>query len=291
MIKQSVLTQEQENTKVVPAKAETTNTSLQVIPASQVATKPTTLKVGNLEFELRYSSRRRTIEVIVDRGGELVIAAPEDCPLEIIERIARQKSEWLYNKLEEKELLFQPGIAKEYVSGEGFFYLGRSYRLRVVNSIKPAKATVTSLAHRTFAAQTEIASEPDLVLRRGWFRLSRLALTKAENVFIEWYTRQGTNWISNRLENFTNRLEAVPLEVRVQDLGFRWASCSPQNGRLNFHWRCMLLPANIIDYIIVHELVHFHEPHHNNDFWRRVERAMPDYIPRKEWLARNGSGY
>ena len=75
--------------------------------------------------------------------------------------------------------------------------------------------------------------------------------------------------------------------VTAQDLGFRWGSCG-KGGRLNFHWQSVLLPPRIIDYIVVHELVHMREPHHTPEFWRAVERVMPDWEPRRRWLAERG---
>jgi predicted metal-dependent hydrolase len=73
--------------------------------------------------------------------------------------------------------------------------------------------------------------------------------------------------------------------VTVQDLGYRWGSCG-KGGRLYFHWRTILLPPRIVDYVVVHELVHLLEPHHTPEFWQRVERAMPDYA---EDVARSGA--
>lgn len=72
-----------------------------------------------------------------------------------------------------------------------------------------------------------------------------------------------------------------------QDLGYRWGSCG-KGGRLFFHFRTVLLPPPIIEYVVVHELVHLVEPHHNPAFWARVERAMPDFADRKQWLAEKG---
>ena len=57
---------------------------------------------------------------------------------------------------------------------------------------------------------------------------------------------------------------------------------------MNLHWATILLPPSIIDYILVHELVHLHERRHGPEFWRRVERILPDYQSRKRWLAENG---
>jgi len=64
-----------------------------------------------------------------------------------------------------------------------------------------------------------------------------------------------------------------------------------KGGRLYFHWQSILLPPSIVDYIVVHELVHLRESHHTPDFWRAVERAMPDWDPRRRWLAERGHGF
>ena len=57
---------------------------------------------------------------------------------------------------------------------------------------------------------------------------------------------------------------------------------------LYFHWKSILLPARIAEYVVVHEIAHLHEPHHTPAFWLRVERAMPDFGQRKAWLAEHG---
>ena len=75
--------------------------------------------------------------------------------------------------------------------------------------------------------------------------------------------------------------------MRVQDLGYRWGSCG-KGDWLYFHWKTILLPAHIAEYVVVHEMAHLHEPHHTPEFWRRVERAMPDFQRRKSWLATHG---
>jgi predicted metal-dependent hydrolase len=82
-------------------------------------------------------------------------------------------------------------------------------------------------------------------------------------------------------------MEVSPPSVRVQDLGYRWGSCG-KGGHLYFHWKTILLPARIAEYVVVHEMAHLHEPHHTPAFWIRVERAMPDFAQRKAWLAEHG---
>lgn len=228
-----------------------------------------TLEVDNLTFELRRSDRRQTVGITVDREGQLILTAPVDCPLVEIEKVARQKQFWIYTKLAEKELLFQPTRPKEFVSGAGFHYLGRSYRLRLTNGS---------------------ADHPPLRLHQGRFMLRRDALDQAQQYFIDWYIHHGQPWIERRVSLFSHRIGVEPASVEVRDLGYRWGSCGQEN-RLYFHWRAMCLPPRIIEYIVAHELVHLHEPHHNSAFWQRLERAMPDYKERKQWLAEHGGRY
>jgi predicted metal-dependent hydrolase len=229
----------------------------------------TTLNIDDLTFELRRSERRKTIGITVERDGELILTAPTDSSLPQIEQVARDKRFWIYTKLAEKELLFQPPPEREYVSGEGFYYLGRSYRLLL---IEPD------------------ASLPTLQLQQGRFRLQRSERARARQHFTAWYIARGQPWIERRVDLLAARFDVFPGKVQVRDLGFRWGSCG-KDGTLNFHWRAVLLPPRIIEYIVAHEIVHLHEPHHNENFWRRLERAMPDMAARKQWLAENGARF
>jgi len=225
------------------------------------------LVISDLNFELRRSEKRKTIGVTIERDGSLTLNAPQNCPLEIIERIASEKQAWIYARLAEKELLFCSPRPKEYVTGEGFNYLGRSYRLLLV--------------------QPATADDPPLSLSGGRFLLRRDAIARAEQHFINWYISNGLPWLQNRVRLLATRIEVQPGEIRVQDLGFRWGSCG-QNGRLNFHWRTMLLPPRLIEYVVAHELIHLREPLHNPGFWHRLSLVMPDYEVRKQYLAKSG---
>jgi hypothetical protein len=95
-------------------------------------------------------------------------------------------------------------------------------------------------------------------------------------------------WLETRVERYARRVDVVPGGVSVQELGYRWGSCG-KGGHLYFHWRSILLPPRIADYVVVHELVHLREPHHSPGFWRAVERVLPDFELRKQWLAEYGA--
>lgn len=228
---------------------------------------PSRLTVNDLVLQVQLSDQRKTLGLTVDRDGRLHVSAPSNTKPAVLEEFVREKLFWIYTKLAEKDALDQPTREKEFVTGEGFPYLGRSYRLKLVAE-----------------------QNAPLKLIQGRFRLLRSEAARGRDHFIRWYTDHAQPWLERRLDRWVPRAEVEVLDVRVLDLGFRWGSCNPQ-GEVNFHWGVIVLPPSITDYVILHELVHLHEPHHTPNFWRRVERAMPDYRERKRWLAMHGGAY
>ena len=237
--------------------------------ATTTASANTSLVVDGLAYQLRRSPRRTTIGITVDRDGSLILTAPDDCPEETIEETAHKKQLWVHTKLAEKRLLFRPKPPKEYVTGENFYHLGRSHRLLLVD------------------APENDSSTPALRLHRGRFELRRDERHRAGEHFVAWYVRNGQPWIQRRVDLLADRIGAAPATVNVRELGYRWGSCGPKSN-LNIHWRTICLPPRIVEYVVVHELIHLIEPHHGKDFWKRVERVILDYAVRKKWLAENG---
>lgn len=224
----------------------------------------TTLTVGDLEFQVRRSKRRRTLGLTVERDGRLILSAPPDVGGDRLERFAKQKRFWVYEKLAAKEAL-APGLpARKFVTGEGFPYLGRWYRLQLVGDLDVA-----------------------VKLERGRFKMRREEAARGRAKMVRWYTEHAQEWLTERVVPLAARVGVSPEDVVVQELGFRWGSCG-KGSRLNFHWQTILLPPPIIDYIVVHELVHLRVPHHTPGFWRAIERAIPEWEQRRRWLAERG---
>ncbi len=193
---------------------------------------------------------------------------PESLTENDIETLIEGKRKWIYTKLAEWQDLNATRIHREFVNGEGFLYLGRSYRVKLVE-----------------------AQEKPVVLKDGYFCLKANggSADGAQNAFKEFYKEKGTVWIPQRVEFYKDRMGVNPRSVRVFELKNRWASCS-KKGNLNFHWKCMMAPLTVIDYIVVHELSHLLHPNHTPEFWNEVDKQLPDYQERKQWLRVNGAG-
>ena len=224
------------------------------------------LVVGDLVFKVAPPRQRKTIEIVVERDASLVLKASPAVTIERATRFITAKRQWVYHKLVEKDALSGPPVVKQFVEGEGFAYLGRSYRL----TLTPEGTGVR--------------------LDRGRFHLPTSEVDEGADAMRRWYTDVGTKWLRRRVRPWAARLGEESVTVEVRDLGFRWGSARPQIGpqRINIHWATLQLPPSLIDYVLGHELAHIRERNHTPKFWYIVERLMPGYQTQKTTLAAIG---
>lgn len=93
-----------------------------------------------------------------------------------------------------------------------------------------------------------------------------------------------------RVEYYANYMGVAYNGVAFRRQKTRFGSCSSKKN-LNFNIAIVLMPEEIVDYVIVHELAHLKEMNHSDNFWREVERIIPDYKARRKWLRKNGIKY
>ena len=227
-----------------------------------------TLTVGDLVFEVAPPSDRKTIEIIVERDASLVLKAPRAVTVDRAEQFVIAKRPWVYRKLTDKDALTGPPVTKQFVEGEGFAYLGRSYRLTL----------------------TTLKDSSGVRLERGRFHLKASDSARGAELMRRWYTDVGSKWLERRVEPWASRLGEPDVTVEVRDLGYRWGSARPSSvsQRVNIHWATLQLPPSLIDYILVHELAHLHEASHSPEFWSIVARLIPLYESHKTALANVG---
>ena len=94
--------------------------------------------------------------------------------------------------------------------------------------------------------------------------------------------------IVDRVRFYQKKMGVTVGRVAIRNQKTRWGSCSSA-GNLNFNWRLVLMPPEILDYVVVHELAHRKEMNHSQRFWAEVERILPDYKARRKWLKEFGS--
>jgi predicted metal-dependent hydrolase len=227
-------------------------------------------RVKDIEYQLLRSGERRTADIIIERDGHISVRAPAHLSEEQADAVVESKRLWIYRNLAEWRDLNATRVVREWVNGEGFLYLGSSYRLLLVQE-----------------------QDRPIKLKDGRFCLLRRIVENggeeaAKHSFEKFYSEKGLERIKNRVAYFTPKIGVVPLSIEVREIGHRWAACT-SDGRLSFHWKCMMASPKVIDYIIVHELCHLHQRDHTAAFWNEVDKVMPDYYERKAWLRQNGA--
>ena len=129
--------------------------------------------------------------------------------------------------------------------------------------------------------------------KKGWIerqmgRLSArprpLVLTEEER---EGWVRIAREKIVERCQYFSELTGYRLVSVKISSARKRWGSCGAK-GAINFSWRLALAPPHVIDYVVVHELVHLIERNHSSHFWHRVAEIIPDHRLHRRWLRENG---
>jgi len=209
-------------------------------------------------------SDRKTMSIYVEPQGNVVVRAPKDIQEKKLEAIMDLKSYWIYKSIAELQELNRTKVTRQITHGEGFLFMGKSYRLKIDKNLKTP-----------------------LTLIQGYFMLHADKVENAREHFVNFYREKGKEHIPARVDYFKKKLGVEPKTIRVMDLKNRWASQS-KNG-VNFHWKVMLAPMSVIDYIVVHELAHLIKQDHSPAYWELVESVMPDFQERKNWLKINGA--
>ncbi len=222
------------------------------------------MSAERITYQLKKSDRK-TMSIYVRNDGTVEVLAPESMTDDAIEEQVQAKAYKIYAHLAEFEDLNSTARTREYVGGESFLYLGRNYRLY-------------------------IAPESDtLEFRDNAFCGPKASQARYRELFTEFYRKKAKEKLPKRTADFADQMGLDYRKLRFMDLKTRWASCN-EKGDLNFHWKVMMAPMNIVDYIIVHELAHLKHRSHTQSFWALVDSVLPDYLERKNWLRINGAG-
>ncbi len=208
-------------------------------------------------------SRRRTLALTISPDATLTIRAPWWMPIGEVRRFAARHRDWIVRRL--ASLKSRPlAPAHRYLAGEEFWYLGEKYKLKF-----------------TAAGRTARRNQPnrELFVPDGGSRQTKKKV-------VAWYKKEARPVIGARLNRLAPLLGYRYRSWRLTSARTRWGSCGSR-GTLNFTWRLVMLPPDLIDYVIIHELVHLNHPNHSRAFWAAVARLNPDYPARRKWLRQN----
>ncbi len=226
---------------------------------------------ANLQYQIVFS-KRRTVGIEVSPDGAVTVRAPLRMPKKDIEQIVMSKLDWI----EQKRKMFHKKAEKanrvlniDYAEGSLMPFRGERYPIRR-SFHQGLKKVMVSFDGTGFTVC--YGKEDRESIRQG---------------FLVWYKKAAAEEFLRRVEYYKAIMQESVGTIRIKDQKSCYGSCSTKRN-LNFNWKCILAPPEILDYIVVHELCHLRHMNHFKEFWAEVESILPEYTKAKRWLKENG---
>lgn len=219
-------------------------------------------------IEIRRSSRR-SIAIVISPDGDVFVKAPVFSSDSDILRFVRSKQDWInrnVGKISKRKASQElPRIKHTFQAGDSFYYLGREFPLII-----------------------DPQQKRQLLFQEA-FRFSITDKKTIQRKLLNWYKKQAEDIFNVRILVWEQAIGVGHKKIRLSSAKTRWGSCS-STGTISLNWKLMMAPLDIIDYVIVHELVHVIHPNHSKSFWNEVARHCPDFKAKRKWLKDNGEG-
>ena len=232
-----------------------------------------TVRFGSatIEYEVQRSARRKKTVQITVGGSGVQVLAPAATPDSELQAIVRRRAPWILNHTGDEGTNPSP---RRFVSGETLPYLGRNVRLIVEPADVPRPQV--RFDHWRFRVAVPIDLEGEERNRR------------IKSAIVAWYRDRAAERLRSGVQRWWHRFgDGRDPQILIRDQRQRWGSCAP-DGTLRFNWRVMMLEPALVEYVIVHELVHLGVKSHSSDFWRTLATALPDMKQRRRRLRETG---
>ena len=242
-----------------------------------------------IPYRIRRSERARRARILVDGDGVEVVV-PRRFPLREVEPFVEEKRAWIERTLKRLRETEAELPAARLEDGGLVPYLGESLRLSV--RVEPGRQR-EHVARRGEELRVALAFDPARTPLDGQLPLldAEQPLAPAEGALREalerWYRKRARAEVAPRLEAACARAGTSYTRLQIRGQRTRWASCS-STGALSFNWRLLLAPAEILDYVVEHEVAHLERLDHSPRFWRLLASRCPDWREHEAWLRRHG---
>ncbi len=223
---------------------------------------------ARIHYSILYS-QRRTVSITVKPDGQVLIKVPNESARETIAKWVRRRAEWILRQKDRfQRISGQIAPPRQYVSGETHYYLGRQYRLKVVESTESR----VSLQSGRIYIYTKDTVQKEVITAQllNWYR------QRASRIILPLFAR-----CIAKLPIADERREQI--KIRLVRMERRWGSCSPA-GIVRLNPELIKVPKACIEYIIWHELAHLIEPSHDKHFYKLQSQLMPDWSMWEERL-------
>jgi predicted metal-dependent hydrolase len=223
--------------------------------------------VGNLEALVVHKPVKHLHLSILPPNGKVRVTAPLDTKDDQVRVFITTKIAWI-RKQQTKFLNQRRQTQRKYVSGETYYYLGRSYRLRVESVVGKAEVL--------------LKGNDSMILRVE----AKASVRRKEQMVTEWYRQQLKELLNDLIPKWHKKLKVQPKHWRIQRMKTRWGTCNQNTGRILLNLELIKKPVECIEYVLVHEWLHLLEPKQNDNFLTLLTKHFPKWKHAKDELSR-----
>ncbi|WP_291258722.1 M48 family metallopeptidase [Fusobacterium sp.] len=203
----------------------------------------------------------KNIIIKINDMGEVLVSAPLNVPNYYIEKVLKEKEEWIRERLE--LLTKRKKKIVQYDSGEIFSYLGKRYTIEIQHSTKE---------------YCQLKNDKFIIY------LKENSFEKRKTLINTWICDNFCPFMMELTMNISEKIGYTPEIVKFRDMKTRWGSCNSKNRSITYNYQLYKKSREIIEYVVLHELSHIPYPHHQKSFWDFVEKYMPDWKIRRKLL-------
>lgn len=223
------------------------------------------IQVSGIIVEVEKKNIKNVYVRVYPPNGKVKVSSPASVSVEAIRQFVHSKEDWIRKKIEKvQSQTREPKL--QYISGESHHVQGQRFMLHVIEEDKPPKVLVRNGQYL------------DLYIRPG------SDAAKREKVLREWYRDLLKSKIPGLIMKWERKLGVSVREWGVKKMKTRWGTCNTKAGRIWLNLELAKRPKHLLEYVVLHEMVHLKERLHNHRFRSFLNKHMPDWKDREHEL-------
>lgn len=219
----------------------------------------TTLDGIKVNYDIRESKDASVPRIDFNRG-DIKVVVPENVDRDP-DAMLQEKKNWVLKQKQDFNQFKRRIPERKFREGEKFPFLGEEYEVVI-------DGTGQEIQDKIILSKIKVEN-------KGF-----------KSALIDFYREKAKEVFPEKVERYQNQVDGEPGSIYIRNQKTRWGSCSDKQN-LNFNWRLLMAPENVVDYVVVHELTHLDIKSHKKEFWKKVREIYPEYKESNRWLQKN----
>lgn len=216
-----------------------------------------------IPYDVIQTKREKTMQIFIEKD-RVEVRAPKSKDISEIRELLENRTSWIFNS----QLKLKERKADVISSKDSLLYLGKNIPYKINTLQKTEKLILKNKIFQIFTKSKSISEK------------------KIKKMYFDWLLQKYTPYVEKKIDHFAKVLNVNPKGFQIRDLKSKWGSLTV-SGHVHLNLHLLKTSKKMIDYVILHELAHLKINGHRHEFWRFLEKFMPDYEKRKKWLDEN----